>query len=155
MFMVCQFMTISKARDETFEANLLTYRYKPIWKWWDCKRNTFTKLEEHKKLTTWNIDEEFRSNLMSNLHASYGVPSPWAYCHCIVQKGIFCCLLSVGDSSDFGDSGAASCPLGGSIVCHLSANVDTIGALAGLFPSTFSSSDITVVFNFGTNCNIG
>lgn len=92
------------------------------------------------KRTSLNID--------TNQKWSYGGDE--AYCHCIVQNGIFCCFDSVGDSSVLGDSGAAV-PGGGSIVCHLRARVETMGALAGLFPSTLSSSDIMVELSFGTS----
>lgn len=40
---------------------------------------------------------------------------------------------------------------GGHIDCHLSARVDTIGGLEGLFSNIRSISAIVVVFNFGNN----
>lgn len=40
---------------------------------------------------------------------------------------------------------------GGQIDCHLSAKVDTIGGLVGLFSNILSISAIILLFNLGTN----
>lgn len=41
---------------------------------------------------------------------------------------------------------------GGHIDCHLSAKVDTIGGLLGLFSKILSISATIFAFSFGTNC---
>jgi hypothetical protein len=72
----------------------------------------------------------------------------------MVQNGSFWFLesLLLSGSVVFGESRAPVLPpCGATIVCHLSARVDTIGALAGLLPNTFSSSTIILLFNLGTN----